>query len=312
MTLGPQTSLDPQELKRREERTCLDFDLMIAGAQKSGTSTLLTHLLCGTDVAPLYRPEIAYFTDDQEFKRGAQAVERKYFGSRPLPLSLRIGKDISLLGTPSAIPRLLADSPRVQLIVVLREPVARAYSSYWFARRRGFEPEKSFAKAIERELTGRKLDLPRQDLRNYVSAGEYAFHIKRLFEHVEPHRVRVLLLEDVHENPIQVANDILAEFGRAIPDGVSLPFRTNASARARSESLARFFGSSQLRRMVRPLLPPVMRGSIERVIRRLNDVPFKPPPLDEDMRRRLAAHYESQIDQLAVLLDRDLSDWISS
>jgi len=304
-----QMEVTAEEIARREEGDCLDFDVMIVGAQKSGTSTLLTHLLCGAGVSPLHRPEVAYFTDDEEFGRGAAVVRQKYFGPGAAPSSLRIGKDIRLLGSPEGISRLLADSPRVRMVAVLREPVGRAYSSYWFARRRGFEPEKSFERAVERELAGRHLDLPRQDLRDYVRAGEYATHLEALFELVERSRVRVLCLEELHAEPRQIANEILASFGTAIPEGVSPPPRANASARARSERAARFFGSPQLRRLVRPAVPAKMRGAIERAIRRANDVPFKPPPMEQAVRERLATHYEPQIERLSALIGRDLDGW---
>lgn len=304
-----QVELNSRGTDRGDGESRLDFDVMIVGAQKSGTSTLLAHLLCGAGVAPLYRPEVAFFTDEEEFSRGAGAVAQKYFGPTGSPGNLRIGKDIRLLNSPEGITRLLADSPRVELVAVLREPVSRAYSSYWFARRRGFEPEKSFAAAVARELGGKRLDLPRQDLRDYVRAGEYAPHLENLFELVDPGRVRVLCLEELHADPRRIAEEILALKGTAIPEGVSPPPRANASARARSERAARFFGSPRLRRLARPLVPAGTRGAIERAIRRANDVPFRPPPMDEDVRQRLATHFAPQIDRLAALIGRDLSGW---
>ena len=36
-----------------------------------------------------------------------------------------------------AVARLVEISPAVTVVAILREPVARAYASYWFARRRG-------------------------------------------------------------------------------------------------------------------------------------------------------------------------------
>src|SRR5689334_18239806 len=103
---------------------------MIIGAQKAGTSTLLSHLLRAPHVAPMLRPEVAYFTDNEDFERGAQNAIDKYFGSRDLSGLLRIGKDVRLLASADGRARLLEDSPRVQLVGVLRDPVDRAYSSY--------------------------------------------------------------------------------------------------------------------------------------------------------------------------------------
>ncbi len=303
-------NLTPQELRRREERGCLDFDIVIAGAKKAGTSTLLSHLLCATDVAPLYRSEMPYFTEEEEFQRGPEVANKKYFGDHVSPASVRVGKDF-VLNAPAAISRMLADSPRVQLVVVLREPIARAYSSFWFARRRGFEPEDDFSKAVERELSGKQLSLPRGDLREHVRGGEYASHLEEVFDQIDRSRVRVLLLEELHADPRRVANELLAPLGVEIPMNVSPPSRTNSSARPRSMLLARLGSSPRIRGLARPFLSPSIRGSAERLIRRINDVPFKPPPMDKGVHQRLAAHYKPQIDQLEVLIGRNLSGWSS-
>lgn len=303
--------LTVSDVKRREGRKCLDLDIVIAGAKKAGTSTLLDHLLAATNVAPLHRSEMPYFTEDGEYRRGPEAAIRKYFGDDVPPESVRVGKDF-LLNAPDAIPRMLEDSPRAQVVVVLREPVSRAYSSFWFARRRGFEPEPEFVAAVERELAGRRLALPRQDLREHVRAGEYVGQLKAVLAHLGRQRVRVILLEELHSDPRRLANELLAPFDTSIPDEAIVPGHTNSSARPRSTLLARAGSSPRVRATVRPFLSPRVRGSAERLIRRFNDVPFKPPPIDEDVRVRLAAHYAPQLDELAELLGRDLGAWKSA
>jgi hypothetical protein len=219
-----------------------------------------------------------------------------------------VAKDF-LLNKPGAVPRMLADSPRAQLVAVLREPVSRAYSSFWFARRRGFEPEGDFAEAVERELAGRRLSLPRGDLREHVRGGEYADQLEALFGQIDQDRVRILLLEDLHADPRGIANELLAPFGARIPAEVSPPSRTNSSARPRSTALARIGSSPRVRSIVRPFLSPSVRGAAEGLIRRVNDVPFEPPPMEEDVRQRLAAHYSPQNERLAALIGRDLGGW---
>jgi len=289
----------------------LDLDIMIVGAQKSGTSTLLSNLLCAPGVAPMHRPEIAYFTDDDEYERGGRGAVSKYFGSGASSDALRIGKNINLLDAPLAeIRRLLTDSPRVRLVAVLRNPVDRAYSAYWFAKRRGFEPAQSFSEAVDRELSGRSLEIARQDLREYIAIGEYAVHLERLYEEIGPGRVDVRLFEDLRADPRRMADDVLEPFGVTIPLSALPPARVNTSARARSQRLARLTSSSsRLRRMLRPMLSPALRGRIIRALVRHNEVPFRPPPMEDDVRAKLAEHFEPRNRRLEALIERDLSGW---
>lgn len=288
----------------------LDLDIMIVGAQKSGTSTLLSHLLCAPGAAAMLRPEIAYFSYDDEYEQGGRVAVRKYFGSKVPPDALRIGKNAGMLTAPLEIRRLLLDSPRVRIAAVLRNPVDRAYSAYWFAKRRGFEPAASFSEAIDRELSGQPLQIPRQDLREYIVRGEYAVYLERLYEDIDPGRVDVYLLEDLHADTRRVADDVLEPFGVAIPPSAVPPERVNTSARARSEGLARLTSSSsRLRRMLRPLLSPAIRGSIHRALVRHNEVPFRPPPMEDEVRAKLVEHYEHHNRRLEALIERDLSGW---
>jgi hypothetical protein len=289
----------------------LDFDIMIVGAQKSATSTLLSHLLCAPGVAPIHQDEIAYFVHDDEYEQGGSSAVRKYFGSKAPSDALRIGKAAGMLTSPLAMSRLLVDSPRVRLTAVLRNPVDRAYSAYWYAKRRGFEPARSFSEAIDRELSGQSLQIPRQDLREYILRGEYAAYLERLYAEIDPQRVNVYLLEDLRADPRRIADDILKPFGLAIPPSVSPPARINTSARARSQVLARLTESpsSRLRRVLRPMFSPALRGSIRRAVERYNDLPFRPPPMENDVRAKLAEYYEPHDRRLEALIDRDLSGW---
>lgn len=289
----------------------LDLDIMIVGAPKAGTTTLLNHLLWAPGVAPVNSPEMAYFAHDAEYQRGGRVAIEKYFGGEVPGDALKIGKLAGLLASPPAMSRLLVDSPRARLVAVLRNPVDRAYSAYWFAKRLGFEPAKSFSEAIDRELSGGALQMPRQDLREYVGRGEYAAHIERLYGEVDPRRVHICLFEDLCANPQQLANDILEPFGRTIPAGASPPARVNTSAQARSERLARLtsWRSSRLRRMLASVLPASIRRPARRALIRFNEVPAQPSPMDDAIRVRLAGYYEPRNRRLEALIDRDLTAW---
>ena len=64
---------------------------------------------------------------------------------------------------PHAVARIKADLPEVKLIVLLRNPVERAYSQYWHEVRLGYEPL-SFEEAIAREPERLAGELERAEL----------------------------------------------------------------------------------------------------------------------------------------------------
>ena len=71
-----------------------------------------------------------------------------------------------------ALARLKAHNPSVQVVLVLREPVARAHSEFWYAKRRGREPAESFAAALDRIAAQPVDDARAHDA--YLARGRYA------------------------------------------------------------------------------------------------------------------------------------------
>ena len=122
------------------------LDLMIAGAQKSGTSSLLSWLGTHPRILAQKRPEMTWFTDDDGPAGGFS--DEFYFDANP-GNCLRLGKLAGLMYSDQGLDRLVAHSPEVATIVVLRDPVERAYASFWFARRRGREALDDFEQAVE-------------------------------------------------------------------------------------------------------------------------------------------------------------------
>lgn len=125
---------------------------IIIGAQRSGTTTLYRLL---SEHPAILRPTaskgIGYF--DLNYERG----RRWYQGHFPLARGARPGHPTVTFESsgyysyhPHAVDRLAADLPDVKLLMMLRDPVDRAYSAHRHEFNRGFETE-PFERAIELE-----------------------------------------------------------------------------------------------------------------------------------------------------------------
>ncbi len=121
-------------------------DALVIGAQRSGTSSLYKHLGRHPNVAPSLRKEIEYFSIDHA---SGETWYRAHFPARAAPPG-RPGGGAGP-GSPSR-PRPTTCSTRgwrsgfvgsflhAKLIVILRDPVARAVSHYHHNVRHGLEP----------------------------------------------------------------------------------------------------------------------------------------------------------------------------
>jgi hypothetical protein len=142
-------------------RTLPDF--VIIGGQRCGTTSLYNYLVEHPNVLPAFRKETHFFTN--HFGKGVTWY-RAHFpsGLYRSYAQRRYGQDfVSGEATPYYIfhphaPRRMFETiPGVRLIVLLRNPIDRAYSHYHHEARAGLE-SLSFEDAIERELE----ELPRE------------------------------------------------------------------------------------------------------------------------------------------------------
>ena len=184
-------------------------DFIIIGAQRCGTTSLYAYLCSHPAVVPAAKKEIHFF--DGACKDNPQ-VYRSYFPTR-LYKSYRqlVRRQTTVTGeaspyylfhplAPYNASRML---PRVKLIVLLRNPIERAYSHYWHEVRTGYE-SLSFEQAIECEGERLKGERERTILHkgayrsvahqrfSYLARGIYADQIEvwqRLF-----HKEQMLIL----------------------------------------------------------------------------------------------------------------------
>lgn len=185
-------------------------DAVILGAMKSGTSSLHDHLVQHPGVISPLRKEVHYF--DLNFERG-ESWYRAHFG-RSGAAGLNLDSSPYYLYHPAVPRRLQALLPRARLIVLLRDPVRRAYSHYWHERHTGRETL-SFEEAIAAE-EGRLGDahqrlgdgtLQRSFAHqhfSYLARGRYAEQLERWLALFPREQLLVLRFEDLARDPLAV------------------------------------------------------------------------------------------------------------
>jgi Sulfotransferase domain len=198
-------------------------DFLIVGAQRCGTTTMFKTLVQHPDVLrPFLRKGIHYF--DKSYGRG----EHWYRGHFPLAATKRIHGRGHLVLTgesspyymfhPLARQRLAADLPEVKLIVMLRDPVTRAYSAHSHERARGFE-DLDFEQALTAEparLRGERERLmaePGYDSFHwqhhaYVTRGQYVEQVTALEKLVGRERMCVVDSGDFFTDPASVFDEV--------------------------------------------------------------------------------------------------------
>ncbi|MGA9382251.1 MAG: sulfotransferase [Phormidium sp.] len=292
------------------------IQLMIVGAAKAGTTSLLRYLAQHPEIHTHSRPEMTFFLLKDEFDRGYDEAFTKYFGDGGNEQQVIIAKNPSIMHSDEAVQRLYIHNPNVNIALMLRNPIDRAYSAYWFSRRRGWDNGETFEEAIQMESKYLSEGWLQRRMSTHLYNSTYYEHIIKLLDQFGKEKVHVFLLEDLKANPIEVCQKI---FGLLNIDASFSPDlgTYNKGAIPRSEFLARIFAKvlspkNTVKRAISNILPKTLSNQLYKLryaVYRLNEKPFTPPPMNPETRRQLVEHFRLHNLKLSELLGRDLSQW---
>lgn len=213
-------------------------DFIIIGAQKAGTSSLYHYLVQHPHVMAARKKEIHFF--DRHWPEG----ESWYRASFPTASQLkreaeRVGGTVlsgeaspSYLFHPLAPARAAQLVPTAKLIVLLRDPVERAYSHWRMEHRRGVDTL-SFPEALEAESERTEAEYEKvansddyfsRALRrySYAARGYYADQLKRWFEHFPREQFLILDCGRMFRDPVSIYATTLQFLG--LPETTSVQF----------------------------------------------------------------------------------------
>jgi hypothetical protein len=182
----------------------MQVNFVIGGTQKGGTSALDSFLRQHPEICmPETRKELHFFDRENE-----DADYKKYHANfQPKPEHRAIGEASPIYMYWETAPyRIWKYNPQMKWILVLRNPVERAFSAWNMETKRGKE-KLSFAEAIEKESERCREALPLQHrVYSYVDRGFYAHQVRRLFNIFGEDNCLILLNEELrneHENSLR-------------------------------------------------------------------------------------------------------------
>jgi hypothetical protein len=231
------------------DRTIPTF--LIAGAARSGTTGLVEGLRSNPRVFVTEPKEPHYFAlhgqaPDFQGPGDAQTINRVAVTDRQAYLDLYPNAtDHVALGDASvstmyyherALPEIRALNPDMRVVLLLREPVARAYSGHQYLRARGFEPHEDFLTAVAEEPRRRAENW--HHLWHYTGMSLYSEAVAALQAELPPGHLGVWFYEDLERDFSGTAAQVLRFLGvPPVPgEGEHIP-RVNASGRPRFEPL---------------------------------------------------------------------------
>lgn len=190
----------PSSLKYYYRRLTSSFrrlpDFIIIGAQKSGTSSLFYYLSQHPSLNLSVTKEIHYYN---YYTRQGKNIGwyKSFFPLKVRSINKKTGEASPYyLFEENAAKQLKRDIPTIKLIVILRNPIDRAYSAYNMNVSQGTnQTPQTFEQAIA------NTDLSVEASQVYLIRGQYAAHIKKWLKYFERDQFLFIKSEVFFENP---------------------------------------------------------------------------------------------------------------
>jgi|SRR5271169_364230 len=261
-------------------------DFLIIGAQKAGTTSLADHLNAHPNVAPATCKEVHFF--DLHYAEGVNWYRSHFPVGRRRRLRSLLLREPLLVGDaspyylfhPIAASRCFKLLPGARIIILLRDPVARAHSHYHHEVRGAWEPL-SFEQAIEAESSRLANEPERLEADplyrtfahqhfSYLARGVYLHQINAWLRCYSSEQVLVLSSESFFEDPSAAYRRVLTFLG--LPQWEPDKYRPqhvgkyNPIAPGTHESLIRYYApyNQTLRHYLNSIWPGVGSAVVDR------------------------------------------------
>jgi Sulfotransferase domain len=284
-------------------------DFFIVGAPKAGTSSLYNYLSQHPNIF-LSEPKEPHFFHNRR-SPGSPVLGEKNLEDylrlfEGVPDNMRAGEaSSSYLYSANAAREIREVCPDAKIIMILRNPVDRAYSQYWNHVRDGNE-HLSFEEALREEPE--RIKNRRWCGSYYMTGGRYAEQVARYLDVFGSDAVKVYLFEELKRDAPGVCRDAFSFLGVDSDVPINTREAYNRSGPPRSTLLSNLSYRLSKNEFLAKVLPVTLRRAAKEWLLKGNVRPV--PMMDPNTRVRLQEAYRDNILRLGALIGRDLKHWM--
>ena len=305
-------------------------NLFLIGAAKSGTTALASSLGQHPAIASLPIKEPGHFSTDlripvfsSRYNRLLQWDEAAYFKKARLEerhigfvesesnyqklvdqaittypnANYVLDASTAYLYSANAPAQLRHYAPDAKIVLILRNPVERAYSHYTMALKYGMEQEEPL-QAFKREAEFNPAHWGQDEC--YLELGQYAKQLERWLECFPLDQLHIIWYDDFTADPQKAMN--------ALMKYLDLPtFVLQQSDQLNAGAVPKY---ATLNKWAMRTLGPLREKLPKSVVRWLKKkTQVSAPELDPETRSFLVEAFKEQIEQLTTLTGKDLNHW---
>lgn len=292
-------------------------EYFVVGAAKSGTTSIYSALKEYKKFSLPIEKEPNTFNDGSSNVPGRGAGDNyattvlrelgEYDNNYSQPLgAYRVDFSVSYLYDDRAAKNIYEYNPEAKILIVLRNPIKRAFSHYLHMKRDCRE-NLNFKDALKAEADRIKNGF--EFSWHYKAMGLYSSQVEKYIS-LFGDRVVVIKFEDFFTETDKVNDSIGYFFDLKRGDFELKNDKLNATGIVKNEFLAKIFNRpSALRNLVKQLIPREFGRNAMNKFRNAN-LHNEKPTLDPTAHDMLREYYKKDINHLSSMLNRDFASWL--
>ncbi|MEL0455270.1 sulfotransferase [Flavobacteriaceae bacterium SZ-1-7] len=301
-----------------------NINLFIVGAAKSGTTSLYNYLKSHSDVFfPLVKEPNYYSDIESEDKlvynnpKPKKFYHNKIINDRDVYYSLyKDSKNYSVVGDASpsylwdknSAKRIYDDFPNAKIIIILRNPINRAFSHYLMNIKSGVEKEDDFLKALIRDENTFPKVWGDGKVMLYKELGMYFSQVKSYYNVFKKENIKVIIYEEFFKDTQKGINSVL-EFLRLPnfkPGELDLDKKHNVYRSPKGKISKLLLRKKEKFDFARNVTPRWLKKFIQNAFLFKNS---SKPEISKEAFDYLSSAFEREVLGLEKLLDKKLDAW---
>lgn len=293
-------------------------NFLIVGAAKGGTTSLYYYLsqhpdvffsevkepcfFCFAQHKPTYEVGIKTVFDFDQYRKLFENAEGYKVIGEATAIYLYMHDEVI-----ANIKKYIPNYEELKIIVILRNPVDRAYSQYMM-NIRDLRDELTFEEAIEAEPT-RKMSRNNTDL-FYLDRGYYFNQVKAYLDNFK--NVKIYLFDELVESPGDLMKDLCVFLQIKDDFTFKMNEKFNVSGRPKFKFISKLIRQDFLiKKLLKRVLPKDKRKRMALSFKnKMHEINLKKEKMNPNTREKLIENFREDILQLQSLIGKDLSNWL--
>lgn len=286
------------------------IDLFIIGTQKAGTTAIIRYLSQHPLMTGHQSMEYPYFLDNEFSDSGYLKSLKKFYGKSTFENNIKLlAKNVNVMYSESALRQIYNYNADIKLLIILRNPVDRAFSSFQHALSRGYETIENFQEAIYSSDTSRfgNNRIAKRSCQ-YLEYGKYAKYLKHVYDVFPKENVRVYFYEEMFSDITKYLEEFQSLLGLTESFAYDVSQKVNKTQAYKNKFLARLFQPGGYTTYLGFLPENLKRKIKKRIFKRIRK-PVEPKKLQSEDRKALEKYYQESNNELYQLLGRGREIW---